>query len=264
MSAAGIGAFSAGVAIPIVVSLLSRLFPSSMPAPTPASLDELKAKYRKWLNVMSIVMVSVTVPLAPVLWLAFTKLADWCASLLPAADLTFAPVTRAYWLFPSFMLALTFSGFAAMAFVQWRLGERYQEFLLYWSQSSKMNPIKANKLVLGISAGLCTVLVFLGLRPYVQLRGDDLVVQRYFSAFTERYPLSQIRRIRTSAHFIARNGDTVARREYVIIFSGDRRWTTASILADPDEDAKRHFIERLARRSRVPIEEVAVFARGEL
>jgi hypothetical protein len=264
MSAAGISAMAAGIAIPISLRLLSKLFPSALPPPVAMPFDALKAKYRPWLSTMAVVMIVVTVPLCPGFYFVFSRLASWCAGLLPAADITFAPIVWSYWLVPAFLLALTCSGFAAMAYVRWRLGERYGEFLTFWSQSSRMNPIRANKAVLGSCACLCACLVFLGLRPYVQLRGDELAVQGYFSAIETRYPLSEINRITTSAHFIARDGHTVARREYVVSFAGNRRWTTAYIPSDPDPDAKRLFIETLSRWSHVPIEEVNVFPRGEL
>jgi hypothetical protein len=264
MNAAGAGAIAAGIAIPAGLALLSRLFPATRPAPTALPFDQLQTKYRKWTYVMAVVMLAVTAPLSLVFWTILNAVATWCAGLLPPAEVTFAPIVPVYWGFPAFMLAIVCSGFAAMRFVQWRLGDRYDEFLAYWSASSKMDPVKANRVVLGACACLCGIIIALGLRPYVQLRDGTLAVQGYFSFAESRYPLAAIQSIRTSAHFIAPNGSTVSRREYILNFAGGGRWTTASIAFDPDEAAKRAFVETLARRSGVSIDEVDHFAKVEL
>jgi len=254
----------AAIAVPLALALLSKLYPPATPAPTGMSEDELTAKYRKWTYMMAVVMLIVVPPLTLLFWVTFKTLADWCAAALPPADMTFAPIFPVYWGIPAIFLAISCAGFAAMAFVQWRLGDRYGEFLAFWSLSSKMDPIKANKLVLGLCAGLCIILVALGVRPYVQLRDNVLVVQGFLPLTERHLPLAQIQSIRTSARFIGPNGKMVLRREYIITFSHDHRWTTDSLASDPDEATKRALMVELSRRSGVPIEEVDHFASGEL
>lgn len=262
MNAASAGAIAAGIAIPAGLALLSRLFPS--PAPTTVYFNALKTTYRKWTTVMAVVMLAVTVPLSLLFWTILNALAHWRASLLPPAEVTFAPIVPVYWGFPALLLALTASGFVAMRVVQWRLGERYDEFLNYWAASSKMDPVKANTVVAGICATLSILIISLGLRPYVQLRDGHLAVQGYFSLTEARYPIAAVQTIKTSAHFIAPNGNLVSRREYIVGFTGGGRWTTAWIPSDPNEAAKRAFVETLSRRSGVAIEQVDHFGKGEL
>ena len=115
------------------------------------------------------------------------------------------------------------------------------------------------------SAGvLCFGLIFLGLRAHVQLTNDALVVNGIFSPSEVRYPLADVQNIETSGRFVAPNGKLVSRREYVVIFNDGRRWSTTFIPSDPDPEAKRKFMRMIADRSGKPIEEVDLFAKGEL
>ena len=151
-----------------------------------------------------------------------------------------------------------------MWIVRWVLGARYGEFLDYWCQSSGMNSVRANVFVFQVCAALCVGLVSLGLRAHVQLMDDALVVNGIFSTREVHYPLGDIQSIETSGFFVAPNGKLVSRREYVVIFSGGRRWSTTFIPSDPDQETKRKFIRMIANRSGKPIEEVALFAKDEL
>lgn len=264
MSAAGIASLSATIAISLGYRLLSRCFPTTLPAPTAMPFDQLKAQYARWLNVMALFMAAASLPLTAVFSLLFLAMATLCASLLPPADVTIAPTMWWAWITPAFLLALNVSGFLAIWFVQWRLGSRYNEFLDFWSRSSHMNPIKANKVVAAICFGIVMVLVFFGLGWHVQLRGDVLAVRGYFSPVERDYALADLRSIKTAPRFVAPDGHTVARREFVITFSGGRRWTTQYIPSDMDEVGKRSFVQMLSERSGVPIDEVALLQRGDL
>jgi hypothetical protein len=56
----------------------------------------------------------------------------------------------------------------------------------------------------------------------------------------------------------------VSRREYLVIFSDGRRWSTTFIPSDPDPETKRNFIRMISDRSGKPIEEVTLFSKDEL
>lgn len=259
-----LAAVSASIGIQITLFFLVKLFPASPSAVTALSMPELKAKYQKWLGIMGVLIFVITPPLAYFFYLALNALAAWSATFLPPAEVTFAPMPAGYWGLPAIMLGLAGSGFVLLPLYKWILGSRYPEFLAFWSRDSKMDPIKANLFVLNIVVALALMGVVLGLRPYVQLRGDELAVKTYFSLGEHRYKIADIRRIRTAAHFIAPNGDTVARREYIVSFTGHRSWDTNYMPTEPDLATKRAFIETLAQRARVPIEEVPLFKKHEL
>jgi hypothetical protein len=144
------------------------------------------------------------------------------------------------------------------------LGARYSEFLDYWCQSSGMDSVKANVMVFQVCGFLCFGLIFLGLRAHVQLTNDALVVNGIFSPSEVSYPLTDIQNIESSGRFVAPNGKLVSRREYVLIFNDGRRWSTMFIPSDPDPETKRQFMRMISDRSGKPIEEVALFAKGEL
>ena len=258
------GAAVALIWLPIMFALLRRLFPAR-PAPSSGlPLAELKAKYSKWVSMLGVLMFVTSVPFAIGLWFAMTGLASWCAQQLPSAIITFAPVTPRYWAVPALLLGLVCGGIAAMWIVHRLLGARYSEFLDYWCQSSGMDSVKANVLVFQVCGVLCFGLIFLGLRAHVQLTNDSLVVNSIFSPSEVSYPLTDIRNIESSRRFVAPNGKLVSRREYVVIFSDGRRWSTIFIPSDPDPEAKRTLIRTMADRSGKPIEEVDLFSKGEL
>ena len=250
--------------LPIMFALLRKLFPAR-PAPSSGlPLADLKAKYSKWVSMLGLLMFLTGVLFSVGLWFAMSGLAKWSAYQLPPAIVTFAPITPRYWAVPSLLLGLVCGGMAAMWIVRWRLGARYSEFLDYWYRSSGMDSVRANVLVFQVCAALCVGLISLGLRAHVQLTDDALVVNGIFSASEVRYPLADIRNIETSGLFVAPNGILVSRREYVVIFSDGRRWSTTFIPSDPDPEAKRNFMRMISDRSGRPIEEVALFAKDEL
>jgi hypothetical protein len=258
------GAAAAATAVPVVLALLGRLFPPTTLAPTGMSIDELTAKYGKWDAITFAVMVILMAPMSLCFWAALKALADWYVSALPPAHVTLAPIVPVYWWLPALFLAFACGTSAAIGFAQWRLGDRYRELLAYWSLTSKMDMVKVNKLVLGSAACLCTVLIFLGLRPFVQLRDNALVVQGFLSFAERRLPLAEIERIKTSGRFVAPDGSVVSRREYMVTLSDHSTWTTFRIASDPDQTAKRALIDELSRRSGVPIEQIDHFAKGEI
>ncbi len=250
--------------LPIMFALLRRLFPAR-PAPSSGMpLTELKAKYRKWINMLGLLMFLTGVLFSVGLWFAMSGLADWSAHQLPPAVVTFAPVTPRYWAVPALLLGLVCGGMAAIWLVRGLLGARYGEFLDYWCQSSGMNSVRANVFVFQVCAALCVGLISLGLRAHVQLTDDTLVVNGIFSTSEARYPLADVQSIETSSRFVAPNGKLVLRREYVVIFSDGRRWSTTFIPSDPDQESKRQFMRMISDRSGKPIEEVALFAKDEL
>lgn len=250
--------------LPIMFALLRKLFPAQAVAPSGLPPAELKAKYRKWVNMLGLLMFFTGVAFSIGLWFAMSGLAKWSAHQLPPAVVTFAPITPRYWAVPALLLGLVCGGMAAIWIVRRLLGVRYREFLDYWCQSSGMNSVRANVFVFQVCAALCVGLVSLGLRAHVQLTDDALVVNGIFSTREARYPLADVRSIETSSRFVAPNGNLVSRREYVVIFSDGRRWSTTFIPSDPDQETKRQFIRLIADRSGKPIEEVALFAKDEL
>jgi hypothetical protein len=258
------GAAVALIWLPIMFALLRRLFPA-WPAPSSGlPLAELKAKYSKWVSMLGVLMFVTGVLFSVGLWFAMGALARWSAHQLPSALVTFAPITPRYWAVPALLLGLVCGGMAAMWIVRQLLGARYGEFLDYWCQSSGMNSVRANVFVFEVCAALCVILVSLGLRAHVQLTNDALVVNGIFSPSEVRYPLADIQTIESSGRFVAPNGILVSRREYVVIFSDGRRWSTTFIPSDPDPEAKRSFMRMVSARSGKPIEEVALFAKDEL
>ena len=250
--------------LPIMYSLLRKLFPAKAAPPSGLPPEELKAKYRRWVSMLGVLMFLTGVLFSIALWFAMSALADWSARQLPSAIITFAPITPRYWAVPALLLGLVCGGMAAMWIVHWVLGRRYGEFLDYWCQSSGINSVRANVFVFQVCAALCVGLISLGLRAHVQLMDDALVVNGIFSTSEVHYPLADIRGIETSGRFVAPNGVLVSRREYVVIFSDGRRWSTMFIPSDPDPDTKRDFMRMIADRSGKPIQEVALFAKGEL
>jgi hypothetical protein len=250
--------------LPIMYSLLRKLFPAQAVPPSGLPPEELKAKYHKWVNMLGVLMFFTGVLFSIGLWFAMSALAKWSAHQLPSAIITFAPITPRYWAVPSLLLGLVCGGMAAMWIVRRLLGARYGEFLDYWCQSSGMNSVRANVFVFQVCAALCVGLISVGLRAHVQLTDDTLVVDGIFAAGEVRYPLADIRSIETSGRFVAPNGQLVSRREYVVVFSDGRRWSTTYIPSDPDTEAKREFMRMISDRSGKPIEEVALFAKDEL
>ena len=250
--------------LPIMFALLRRLFPARPVPSSGLTLAELKARYRKWVSMLGVLMFVTGVLFSVGLWFAMGALASWSAHQLPSALVTFAPITPRYWAVPALLLGLVCGGMAAMWIVRRLLGGRYGEFLDYWCQSSGMNSVRANVFVFEVCAALCVVLISLGLRAHVQLTDDALVVNGIFSASEARYPLTEIQNIETSGLFVAPNGELVSRREYVVIFNDGRRWSTTFIPSDPDPETKGNFIRMISDRSGKPIEEVALFAKDEL
>jgi hypothetical protein len=264
MNALTVGAIACAIGVPASLKLLHLQFPAKAIMPGHSSFAELKSQYKKWTSWLSVLMLAIAAPLTFVFWYLLKNLADWYASRLPLADVTFAPMVPAYWALPAALFAVVCSGMAAMWIVRRLLGQRYGEFLAYWSLSSGMDPISANVVVFQASTIICIGLIFLGLRTHVQLAGDALVVNGFLSTGEVRYSLADIEDIKTSARFVAPNGNVVARREYVVTFTGGRQWTTSYIASDPDQETKRRFMALLAARSGKPIEEVALFAKGEI
>jgi hypothetical protein len=250
--------------LPIMYALLRKLFPAKAVPSSGLTLAELKAKYRKWVNALGLLMFLTGVLFSIGLWFAMGGLARWSAHQLPPAVVTFAPITPRYWAVPALLLGLACGGMAAMWIVRRLLGARYSEFLDYWCQSSGLNSVRANVFVFEVCAALCVGLISLGLRAHVQLTDDALVVNGIFSPSEVRYPLADIQSIETSGRFVAPNGTLVLRREYVVIFSEGRRWSTTFIPSDPDQETKHQFIRMISDRSGKPIEEVALFAKDEL
>jgi hypothetical protein len=258
------GAAVALIWLPIMFSLLRKLFPARAAPSSGLPLAELKVKYSKWVSMLGVLMFVTGVPFAVGLWFAMSSLASWCAHQLPSAIVTFAPVTPRYWAVPALLLGLVCGGIAAMWVVHRLLGARYNEFLDYWCQSSGMNSVKANVLVFQVCGVLCFGLIFLGLRAHVQLTNDALVVNGIFSPSEVRYSLADVQNIETSGRFVAPNGNLITQREFVVIFNDGRRWSTTYIPSDPDTEAKRRFMRMIADRSGKPIEEVDLFAKGDL
>jgi hypothetical protein len=250
--------------LPIMFALLRRLFPAQAAPPSGLPIEELRAKYRKWVNMLGLLMFVAGVPFSIGLWFAMSGLAAWSAHQLPSAIVTFAPITPRYWAVPALLLGLVCGAMAAMWMVRWFLGVRYGEFLDYWCQSSGMNSVRANVFVFQVCAALCVGLLSLGLRAHVQLTDDALVVNGIFSTGEVRYPLDAVQNIETSEFFVAPNGKLVSRREYVVVFNDGRRWSTTFIPSDPDPETKRSFIRMIAERSGKPIQEVSLFTNDEL
>ena len=263
MNALTLGAIAAAIGMPAGLKFLHWLFPVKAVMPAESSFAELKSQYQKWTSGLAVLMLLVAVPLSLVFWFLLKSLATWHAMWLPPADMTFAPVIEAYWLLPAFLLGLVGGGVAALWIARRLLGKRYGEFLAYWSLSSGVNPVKANVSVFQVCTIICAGLIFIGLRAYVQLTDDTLVVNGFISREV-RYPLADIQNIRTSPRFTAPNGDLVSRREYVVTFTDGRNWTTSFLPSDPDQEAKSKLVATLSARSGKPIEEVEIFAKGEL
>src|ERR1700747_2928058 len=106
------GAAVGWIWLPIMYALLRKLFPAR---PVPSSglpLAELKAKYRKWVNILGLLMFLTGVLFSVAFWFAMSGLAGWSADQLPPALVTFAPITPRYWAVPALLLGLVCGGMA--------------------------------------------------------------------------------------------------------------------------------------------------------
>jgi len=264
MYALSVGTIAAAIGIAASFKVLNVLFPAKAIMPAQTSFVELKTKYRKWTTCLGLLMLLVAAPLAFGFWYALQGLATWHAAQLPQADVTFAPIAPPYWALPAILLGAVCGGVAAIWAVRRLLGKRYNEFLAYWSLSGRADPIKSNIRVYQVCTIACLGLIVVGLHTHVQLVGDTLIVDGLVPGGEVRYALADIESIRTSAQFTAPNGNLVSRREYLVTFSGGRSFATSLIPSAADQNAKRQFIALLSERSGKPIQEVALFAKGEL
>ena len=250
----------AAAAIQIGYYNLRRLFPFSPSAPGPSS-EELKGKYQKWLSRMAVFMM-VTWPVsAATVYPAFRAAGNAAARALPEADITFAPAFPGYWGLPAGLFGLAFAGFASMWAVKALLGPAYPEFLLFWSKSGRMDPVKTNLVLMSVVMAMAMMSMLLGLEAHVQLRGETLIVHG-FTPIERTYDLAQLRSIRSAPRFVAPNGDVVTRREYVLSF-GRRRWDTMYIPSDPPLSAKTALVAEISKRAGVPIDELPVLQRSD-
>ena len=262
MGAAQLGALAASIAVPIALALLARLLPASTTDSAGPTLEELRPKYKKWDEGLTVLFLVLCAPITLALARGLQWLSARHAELLPPAEIILTAMP-AYWYLPALFLSLL----CALQIVTWMsillLKDRYKELERYATLKSGTNLAKATRLVVVAIALPSAVAIFLGLNWYVLVTEDELVVNRLLSVSEDRYPIKRIESIRTAPRLIAPNGNVVHRREYVVRFPNGGFWSTDWSPANLDDEAKRMIIGSLSRKSGVPIREVDVFKRGE-
>jgi hypothetical protein len=252
------------VAVPLAMKALARFFPDrAPPVATAASLEELQARYGKWDAIVFLVAAAACAPLGWLLWLALRGLAAAIAALLPPAEFLWV-VGPPYWGLPAALLAFGLL-FPVASWVERRLlGERLAEYRVYQRLKTRMDVARVGRLFGTVLALAAAVAILLGLDCSVQLRADELVINRYLGLGEVRHPMHEVVAIRTAPALVAPNGNLVARREYVVRFADGTSWSTNGLLAEVTPEERRRFAERLAELSGAPVEEVEVLTNEEL
>jgi len=158
-----IGAIAAAARMPRSLKLLDRSFSAKAVMPADSSFAELKARYQSCMFRLGVLMLIVALPLSLVFWLVLRPLSAWHGARVSPAETPFALLIEAYWVLPAFLLGLVGGGMAAMWTARRLLGNRYGEFLAYWSLWSGMDPIKANAMAFQVCTLAGAGLIVLGL-----------------------------------------------------------------------------------------------------
>ena len=194
---------------------------------------------------------AVCAPAGWLLWLALRGLARLQASIRPPAEVLWT-TRAAYWALPAVLLAFSLL-FPVASWLEGRLlGVRLPEYRAYQRLKTSMDVARVGRLLGTSFALLAAVAILLGLDCSVQLRAEELVINRYLGLGEVRHPLRQVAAIR------------VARREYVVRFADGSSWSTSGLLAETTPEERGRFIERLSVLSGAPVEEAYVLTNEEL
>jgi hypothetical protein len=264
VDAGSAGAIAAAVGVPLAMRALAWAFPAKETPASALSPEELKARYQKWEVAFALGMLAAAVPAGLGIWLLLRGVARaHAALLLPAADVRWV-AGPSYWAIPAIFLAIAAMLPLFTALSRALLRERYAEYLAYQRVKSKMDAQRvANVLVTAVSIG-CAAFIFLGLDWSVRLEPDALVVNRYLGVGEERFPLADVRAIRTAPALLAPNGNRVPRREFVVRLGDGRSWSTNNLLSDTSPEEKARLAGLVSARSGAATEEVDVLTGDDL
>jgi hypothetical protein len=263
MDSAWVGALAASIAVPVAFAILRRFFPLPRGLETDRSLADLRQEYGRF-ELLSLPLLLALAPAATYLW--------WRLFLALATDSGFSHAAgvhalrppRIAWLLPALLLGILSAGPAIEAILRRLLGERWREYVAYTNLRHGFDSEAIEKPFYFAFGGLAAVGAFLIANWYVLFTPSEIRLNPFFAVRERVFAYTDLVAIRTAPAFVAPNGKTVRRREYVLRFSDASAWNTTWDPSEATEGELRSLVQWVSERSGVSIEEAPLLAREEL
>jgi hypothetical protein len=235
--------------------LLARLFPFQATDAQRARYEDLALRYRA-LGAAEVVPALACAAGAAWLWQqAF--LALWAARLarLGPARWVLAPSPYYLWLCAGFLGMLSAAPVLQVLYRTF-LRERYDEYLLFTNLRVGFDTWKALRALAAVIVPAALAFGLLGVDAYAQVTDDAIVVNRFWSVDEERHPYTAVEAVRAVERVKALSGDLVQRPHLVVTFADGTRWSTESLVRDPDPATDAVIAGFVAGRAAKPVEQV--------
>jgi hypothetical protein len=252
-----IGALAASIGVPIAFLVLRRLFPVPRGAQVDRSLEDLRKEYGRWELLTLPLYLAIAAVASYLWWKLFLGLAAETGFAYDGAVFALRPV-RIAWLLPAMFLGMLSAGPAVNAVLRRLLKDRYHEYLAYQNLRYGFDSEAiAKPFYLGFG-GLVAISVLMIASWYAIFTTTEIRLNPFFGIRERSFSYADVASIKTAPAFVAPNGKTVQRREYVLQFSDSTSWSTNHDPSDATEAQVRSLVHAVSERSGVAISEIPV------
>jgi hypothetical protein len=257
-----IGALAAAICVPITLLALRRLFPVPRGTQVDRSLSDLRKEYRRWELLTLPLYLAIAAIASYLWWKLFLGLATETGFAYDGAVFALRPA-RIAWLLPAMFLGMLSAGPAVNAVLRRLLKNRYYEYVAYQNLRYGFDSEAIVKpFCLGFG-GLVAVGVFVIANWYAIFTTTEIRLNPFFSIRERSFSYADVVSIKTAPAFVAPNGKTVQRREYVLQFSDSTSWNTKDEPSDAAEAQVRSLVHAVSERSGTAISEIPVLHRED-
>lgn len=260
VNSALIGALAASIGVPIAFLVLRRLFPVPPGAQVDRSLEDLRKEYGRW-ELLTLPLFLGIAPVASYLWWKlFLGLEAETGFAYDGAVFALRPAPIA-WLIPAMFLGMLSAGPAVDAVLRRLLKDRYREYVAYQNLRHGFDSeAMAKSFYLGFG-GLVAVSVLMIGSWYAIFTTAEIRLNPFFGIRERTFSYAEVVSIKTAPTFVAPNGKTVQRREYVVQFSDSTSWSTNYDPSEATEAQVRSLVRAVSERSGVAVSEIPVLRR---
>lgn len=243
--------------------VFARFFPAKIEVDDDIDFEQLAKRYRWWDLLFIPPFFLCTAVVSVCLWACLAGIAQLYKDYLLSGELI-VTMPAIYWFLPAFFTGILLAVIIINEFVRrWKPVE-YAEYKQLESIRYPYDPNKAFILLTWTVCGGSAIFSVLGLDNYFLIQKDTVVINHYFSIGAQKYPYSEISRIRTAAQVSAPNGNIASRRTFIVTFGDGEKLYSGWLADDMSQQEMMDLLDLISVRSGVQVETIQKFDQRDI
>lgn len=215
-----------GIALPLVLWLISKFMPYKLPAEAhPLTLELLREKYARW-DWVAMILIFIFVPLLGyVCYEVLSALAAQQVKPFEGAPFVLKPFWLV-WVIPAGFLGLMAANIPVSWILQRLLKQEFAEYLLYQNLNYGFDSQRLGKKLFTIIGALCAAYLAFALDFYIIFGHSEIIINDLPSFSETRHSYADIQEIQVKRFPAYRNPNRIE-TVFTIDFEDGRRWNSA-------------------------------------